>query len=425
MADDVVIRVTNVSKKFCRSLKKIMFYGARDITRNVVGLGSRSGELRSGEFWAVKDISFEVRRGETLGIIGPNGSGKSTSLKMLNGIFMPDSGKIEIKGRVGALIEVGAGFHPMLTGRENIYINGSILGMTKKEIDKKFDEIVAFAELREFIDTPVKYYSSGMYVRLGFSIAAYVEPDILLIDEVLAVGDFSFRARCSEKIRKLREKNCTVILVSHSMHLINRLCDKAIFLTKGELKAYGKPSGVIRAYSEAESKKRQIRLMSSNDNEYSSLPITEFYLNESSKYVKITKIEILDGFKKAKESFQSDEDVIFRVHYNALKKIVNPVFGIGLIRSDEIYCFCARTDFGNSTNHDIEGIGFFDVKIKKIRLNSGLYIPEAVIIDSIGGGVLAWYRNESFIVQSEAPPAPGRYPVFNADIEWLTQSYKN
>ncbi|MCK4325438.1 ABC transporter ATP-binding protein, partial [bacterium] len=184
--NDIAIKVEHVSKKFCKRLRHTMLYGTVDIARSTLGLLPHSGQLRVGEFWAVDDVSFELKRGETLGIIGPNGAGKTTVLKMLNGIFMPDKGKIIIKGRVGALIEVGAGFHPMLTGRENIYINGTILGMSKREIDKKFDDIVNFADIGDFIDSPVKHYSSGMYVRLGFAIAIHCEPDILLVDEVLA-----------------------------------------------------------------------------------------------------------------------------------------------------------------------------------------------------------------------------------------------
>src|SRR3989338_5089706 len=189
MSDDIAIKVENVSKKFCRSLKDSMLYGMTDIGKNLIGLGSNSSVLRKNEFWAVEGISFEIKRGESFGLIGPNGSGKTTLLKMLNGIFWPDKGKITTRGRVGALIAVGAGFHPLLTGRENIYINGAILGINKKEVDEKFDPIVEFADIGNFLDAPVKHYSSGMYVRLGFSIAVHCDPEVLLVDEILAVGD--------------------------------------------------------------------------------------------------------------------------------------------------------------------------------------------------------------------------------------------
>ena len=214
--DDVAIKVENVSKKYSKSLKRSMLYGIKDIARNTIGLSSNSDKLRKNEFWALDDISFEVKKGETLGIIGPNGSGKTTLLKMLNGIFWPDKGKITVKGKVGALIEVGAGFHPLLTGRENIYINAAILGMTKEEVDKKFDEIVEFADIGDFLDVPVKHYSSGMFVRLGFAVAVHCEPDILLVDEVLAVGDSSFRKKSSERMKHfIKNGNKSIVIVTH------------------------------------------------------------------------------------------------------------------------------------------------------------------------------------------------------------------
>ena len=181
MNDEVAIKAENVSKKFCKSLKSSMLYGVEDIIRNSLCLSSNSHLLRKDEFWAVDDVSFEVKRGETLGIIGPNGAGKTTILKLLNGIFWPDKGKITIKGKVGALISVGAGFHPMLTGRENIYLNSAILGMSRDEVNKKFDDIVEFSEIGDFLDTPVKFYSSGMFVRLGFAVAIHCKLDILLV----------------------------------------------------------------------------------------------------------------------------------------------------------------------------------------------------------------------------------------------------
>lgn len=248
LSDDVIVSVQNVSKKFSRRLRHVMMYGATDIARNMVGLSSHSESLREGEFWAVDDVSFELKRGDTLGIIGVNGSGKSTLLKMLNGIYMPDKGRIEIKGKVGALIEVGAGFHPMLTGRENIYINGSILGMSKAEIDRKFNDIVEFADIGDFIDSPVKHYSSGMFVRLGFAIAAHSEPDILLVDEVLAVGDFRFQAACYARINELRARGSSMVLVSHDLRKLQMYCDKGISVSLGRVVFSGSSQAAVAHY---------------------------------------------------------------------------------------------------------------------------------------------------------------------------------
>jgi len=230
---DVLIKVENVSKKFCRDLKKSLWYGVKDIVGEITGRGNSRAELRSDEFWSVNDLSFELKRGDCLGLIGPNGAGKSTLLKMLNGLIKPDKGRISIRGRVGALIELGAGFNPILTGRENIYVNGAVLGFTKEEINQKFDEIVEFAELGEFIDMPVQNYSSGMKVRLGFAVAAQMEPDVLLIDEVLAVGDIGFRIKCLNRISELLA-NAAVIFVSHAMPQVSRICNHALLMKKGE-----------------------------------------------------------------------------------------------------------------------------------------------------------------------------------------------
>jgi ABC-type polysaccharide/polyol phosphate transport system ATPase subunit len=248
LSSEVAIRVEHVSKKYCKSLKRSMLYGVEDIGRNIVGLHSRSERLRKNEFWAINDVSFEVRRGETLGIIGPNGAGKTTLLKMLNGIFWPDKGKITVRGRVGALIEVGAGFHPLLTGRENIYVNAAILGMTKKEVDEKFDDIVEFADIGDFLDTPVKFYSSGMFVRLGFAIAVHCDPDILLVDEVLAVGDIDFQNKCLDKISQIKE-NASIIIISHNMNTIKLMCDRCLFLYKGIQIKLGNVSEILNIYS--------------------------------------------------------------------------------------------------------------------------------------------------------------------------------
>jgi lipopolysaccharide transport system ATP-binding protein len=231
--DNIVLSVTGVSKKFCRSLKRSLLYGVKDVAAEMTGLRSRQDALRKDEFWALENVSFQVRQGEALGLIGKNGSGKSTLLRMIAGLIKADTGSIEIKGRVAPLIALGAGFSPILTGRENIYANMSILGLSKKEIKERFDDVVAFAEVGEAIDAPVQTYSSGMAARLGFASAIFTEPDILLIDEVLAVGDAKFQAKCSTKLAELSDKGTTFILVSHNSMVINAVCSSAIYLARG------------------------------------------------------------------------------------------------------------------------------------------------------------------------------------------------
>ncbi|WP_040278216.1 ABC transporter ATP-binding protein [Psychroserpens damuponensis] len=228
---EVLVKVEGLSKKFCKDLKTSLWYGVKDLVSGVFG-SSEERELRPKEFWAVKDINFELRRGECLGLIGHNGAGKSTLLKILNGLINPDAGKVTIKGRVGALIELGAGFNPILSGRENIYNNGAILGFTRKEIDAKLNEIIEFAELEEFIDMPIQHYSSGMKVRLGFAVAAQMEPDVLIIDEVLAVGDLGFILKCFKTIDTILP-HTAVIFVSHSMPMVSRICSQIILMEQG------------------------------------------------------------------------------------------------------------------------------------------------------------------------------------------------
>jgi len=291
---DVVLRVSGVSKKFCRNLRRSMWYGIQDLAGNLLGRRAEGGDLRPeeraeggklkaeggnfrsqvssfipsppfqvssfiphpsddglrrDEFWALRDISFDLKRGECLGLIGRNGCGKTTLLRLIAGIFPPDQGEITIRGRVGALIALGAGFHPHMTGRENVYLNGAILGLHKSEIDAQFDEIVDFAEIGEFIDAPVATYSSGMRVRLGFSVATATTPDLLLIDEILAVGDAAFRNKCYGRIMSLRKRSA-VIFVSHGMEQVARICDHVLVMSKGQIDCLGPVAEGVAVYEQ-------------------------------------------------------------------------------------------------------------------------------------------------------------------------------
>jgi lipopolysaccharide transport system ATP-binding protein len=247
---DIAIRVQGLSKVFRIGAKQAKYRTMRDsLTNGLKSVFFRNGNSRADEtLMALKDISFEVARGEVIGIIGRNGAGKSTLLKILSRITEPTTGFAEIHGRVGALLEVGTGFHAELTGRENIYLNGAILGMRKAEIDKKFDEIVAFADLERFVDTPVKHYSSGMYLRLGFAVAAHLEPEILIVDEVLAVGDANFQKKCLNKMQDVGQHGRTVLFVSHNMQAITRLCPRAVLLDEGQIIKDGPSHKVVSVY---------------------------------------------------------------------------------------------------------------------------------------------------------------------------------
>jgi len=243
-----------LSKRFCRDLKRSLWYGVKDIAAESVGRRSGAGQLRRDEFWALDDVDFTVRRGEMLGLIGENGSGKSTLLKLLNGLMKPDAGSLTLRGEVQALIELGAGFNPILSGRENVRINASVLGLRKAQIDQVLPSIVEFAGLEEFIDAPVQNYSSGMKARLGFSVVSQLDPDVLLIDEVLAVGDTAFQEKCMRRMDALRNSDKAIVFVTHSLYQVEALCDSALWLEHGTVREYGKAGEVVRAYLDEQEK---------------------------------------------------------------------------------------------------------------------------------------------------------------------------
>ena len=255
---DTVVRVENLSKKYIIGHQKQESYttlrdsianGAKGLLKPFQRGKSQVADPTSEDFWALKDVSFEIKQGDRLGIIGRNGAGKSTLLKILSRIVEPTNGSIRIKGRVASLLEVGTGFHPELTGRENISLNGAILGMSKEEITRKFDEIVAFAEVEKFLDTPVKRYSSGMYVRLAFAVAAHLEPEVLIVDEVLAVGDAAFQKKCLNKMGEVAGEGRTILFVSHNISALNTLCNEAVYLERGRVKEVGKATNVLKSYT--------------------------------------------------------------------------------------------------------------------------------------------------------------------------------
>lgn len=242
---DVVLRMEHVYKRF---RKGEVFNSLRDLVPALTGRMFQREELAEREFWALRDVSFEVKQGEAFGIIGHNGAGKSTILKILSRIMRPTKGDMEVNGRLSSLLELTAGFHPDLTGRENIFLNGTILGMSRREIESKLDQIISFSELEEFIDTPVKRYSSGMYARLGFSVAAHVDPDVLIIDEVLSVGDYMFQQRCMERMSSILKGGATVLFVSHNLKAVTQLCSRAMLISKGEVAIVGSTDSVVRHY---------------------------------------------------------------------------------------------------------------------------------------------------------------------------------
>jgi ABC-2 type transport system ATP-binding protein len=344
------ISIDHVSKKFR------LYHEKNQYLKTTLLRGRRA---RHDEFWAVKDVSFEIPTGSTFGIIGSNGSGKSTLLKCLAGILTPDLGKLAVNGRLSALLELGAGFHPDLSGRENVFLNGAILGMTNKEIQSRFDDIVEFAGLGTFIDTPVKNYSSGMVVRLGFSIAANVEPEILLIDEVLAVGDASFQQRCYEKIEQFRHDGRTIVLVSHGLSQIEQICDTAAWLEKGNLKALGPSLEVVREYS---------------GETHHALPREEGDIGDrwGSGEALITKVELLKS-GEATSLFATGAPMTMRVHYDAPIPIENAVFGVRISHLHGMNVWGSNTKRKGVTIPRLFGTGHVDLVVDSLPILEGTY----------------------------------------------------
>lgn len=319
---DVVISAEHLSKKYCRSLKRGMLYTAADVARDTLGIRSRSDRLRPDEFWSLDDVSFEVERGECLGLVGSNGAGKSTLLKILNGIIRPDRGSVRVRGRVGALIEVGAGFHPMLSGRENIYLNGSILGMSRREIDRKLDAIVAFSGLDgAALDMPVKCYSSGMFVRLGFSVAVHTEPEILLVDEVLAVGDIRFMGQCRRKIEELRRNGTSVLFVSHNLPMVDEVCDRGLLLRRGRVVLHDEIRRVTGTYRRMVLEEAQAE---GAERDAAALPSLRFLHGD-----------LLDETGRPAERFRCGETAVLRLGIAAGEEVSAGVLSLWLVRTED------------------------------------------------------------------------------------------
>ncbi len=329
-------------------------------------------------FWALKGVSFNVKKGVTLGLIGDNGSGKSTMLKILANILRPQKGDVEIEGKVSALLELGTGFHPELTGRENVYLNGSILGLSRKEIDKKFDTIVEFSELAQFIDTPVKNYSSGMYVRLGFAVSTNVDPDILLIDEILAVGDESFQRKSLDKLYQLKHEKKTIVLVSHALSSVADICDEAIWLDRGKVRKIGDARQVVDAYMSDVNRQEEER---SGLDQSGGADIGNRW---GSGEIVLSKVQILDSEGKERQIFESGEKMIVRMAYEARKEIERPVFGMIIHTRSGLVCSGTNSRIFGMVPEKLDGRGFVDYTIDELPLLGDEYVLTVGVHDFAG-----------------------------------------
>jgi len=364
MKNDVVLEFSDVSKKFKKG--DMNHDSLRDLIPAIWKrkFSARTSEdLDKREFWALRNVSFQVRRGEALGIIGPNGAGKSTILKLLSNILAPTSGNIRKLGRLSALIEVGAGFHPDLTGRENIYLNGIILGMKKEEIREKIDSIIDFSGLHDFIDTPVKRYSSGMYARLGFSVSAYVDPEILLVDEVLSVGDFTFQQKCIDKMNEIVKGGTTVIFISHNIPAVIKLCPHAILLNKGEIKMFGDSKDVSRYY-------------------YSSHASAN---TKGNNMVSINKVSLLNEKGQAATTFETGDRATVKISVHCNEKVEKLLMGFMVKKNDGMMVFDANSDKISGKNYTFREGEDREIIIEfRVNLPNGAYFLGSHFMDDMG-----------------------------------------
>jgi ABC-type polysaccharide/polyol phosphate transport system ATPase subunit len=384
------IEVRDVHKTYRRHSRRKQFATLKSafLSRSVIQ------DIRPDEtFEALKGLSFDVAGGRTFGVVGRNGSGKSTLLKLIAGIGKPTSGVVRVNGRVSALIELGAGFHPEISGRENVYINGLMLGLSRREVADRFDDIVRFAELDEFIDAPVKTYSSGMYMRLGFAVAINVDPDVLLVDEVLAVGDEAFTHKCLDKFAEFRRRGRTILLVTHSLDLVTRFCDEALWLDGGAVRAQGDPKRVIDAYLMDVARAENLELAEANPRTQIPHPESQadprspipdsgmepadmFKAAEGrwgSREVEITGVEMIGASGQPAHLFQSGERVDIRLHVRAHQRVNDFAFGIGIFNADGICCYGTNTHIEGASANDLSGEGLVILTVDSLNLVEGTY----------------------------------------------------
>jgi ABC-type polysaccharide/polyol phosphate transport system ATPase subunit len=359
------VSVQDVSKRF-------RIYHERN--QSLKAAVMRRGRASYEEFWALRDVSLEIPSGITFGLIGENGSGKSTLLKCIAKILRPDAGRVVTTGKVAALLELGSGFHPELSGRENVFLNGSILGLSKAQITSRFDEIVGFAGLERFIDTPVKNYSSGMYVRLGFSVAINVDPDILLVDEVLAVGDESFQRRCAEKFSDFRRAGKTIVLVSHAMGQLRNMCDQVAWLEHGTVKEVGAPGNVVddyvgEAHTERESGTGADAGSQTKENRWGS------------GEVRVESFELLDAAGRPTRSVHTGDAVTVRLHWSTKEPVERPVFGVAVHSLEGIEVTGPNTRDADLVPEKIDGSGVVDLRVPRLLLLPGTYDLSAAVYD--------------------------------------------
>jgi len=373
---DSVVRFDSVSKKFTLSLNR-----PRTVQEIFLhALGVRRPQLRES-FWALRDIDLDISPGEAVGFLGPNGAGKSTLLKLVSRILYPTTGQVHVRGRVAGLLELGTGFHPDLTGRENISLYGSLMGMSRTEIQKKLDAILAFAELEDFIDMPLRHYSSGMYMRLGFSVASHVDPDVLLVDEVLAVGDQAFQQKCLRRVGHMIQQGVTILFVSHDLEAARAICQRAVWMDGGRVRASGPVDQVVKAYDRHMAAQMgmasQERLLVENAHE----PAQEIQ-RWGTREVEIVSVALLGGQGAECQTFDTGEPVTIRIGFVAHKRVERPVFGLAIYRGDGFHVTGPNNQQAGLEIPSIQGAGSVTCTVDELPLLTDDYTLSVAVYDS-------------------------------------------
>jgi len=393
MSEETLVQVNNLSKKFCRRLRRSLWYGIKDIGSELIASKRENVKLRKEEFWALKDVNFEVKRGELVGMIGSNGAGKTTLLKCLSGLIKPDIGEITIRGKIQGLIALGAGFNPILTGRENIYINGAVLGFTKKEVDRLLPDIMEFSEMEEFIDMPVQSYSSGMHVRLGFAVAVNLKPDILIVDEVLAVGDASFRRKARNKMMELLHSGISVLFVSHNMALVTSLTSRCIYLDKGKVVAIG-PSEEITSLYLSDSIKKNKKAAKQEENiimESAYLTIPDVFILEN--------VRIYNSDGKEKAEYNTFDDITVSFEMNFVEKLQKVLLAMTI--RDQVDDVVITSSKLRMEQKPLHGKVIVNCTMSKNRFREGNYNVSFYVSDFEGGSFFKSHQVASFIILAD------------------------
>jgi lipopolysaccharide transport system ATP-binding protein len=407
---DIAIRAEHLSKQYKIGVGKHHNTLRDHLMAGVKSLFRHHGRPEPGHatIWALQDVSFEITEGESVGIIGHNGAGKSTLLKILSRITKPTRGRAEIYGRLGSLLEVGTGFSYELTGRENLYLSGAIMGMSKAEITRKFDQIVAFAEIEEFIDTPVKHYSSGMYVRLAFAVAAHLEPDILLIDEVLSVGDLAFQRKCMEYARRLQEQHTTVLFVSHNMFAIKAMCNRVMYIAGGQIRFDGAPEDAIQLYEQ--------------ESRFGTAPWAQGLVGAAPAQcpIYLADLELCDEDGHARTVFNYGDRMRVRLTFEAPRQVTNPNVNVSFIRSDNVACCNYNMTMDGLSIPSLIGRATIELLTPPLKLVSELYTIHVMVWDTKFEKLYTAQLGMTFHVRHQVLNT--HFGVFHESAEWFLRT---